>query len=469
MSAYTRTPQFLRPAVAVLLLLSMSACIESGASNRPVRGTLVLHAADLMFDPATLNVAKPGRYAVQLINQGKLRHTVKFNDGVEVTADPGETQSVEVDVPADGLSFTCPIPGHETMMKGKIAVAGAALAATGAAVNAAHHHPMPAVAGLVKDPKAPPPPFFDATAPKLPAARHHEFDVVVEEKEMTIVPGIVQRVWTFNGSIPAPTFRVRVGDTLKVRFRNLDANKASHSLDYHASEVAANDEMRNINPGEELTMEWKANYAGVFMYHCVTSPPVHHVASGMYGMIIVEPKAGLPKADREYVIVQNEWYLGPQRGNISLEKAMASAPAPDYMAFNGIPDQYVHRPLKAKAGERLRFFVLNVGPNIESSFHIVGMVFDTVIKEGVSLKPGNEGNWGSQSVDLASAQGAIVETVAPENGLYEFVTHTFNFHDRGARGVIQVGDGTPKSNVKVTRIRKDVPETAAVPKAAPDS
>jgi nitrite reductase (NO-forming) len=310
--------------------------------------------------------------------------------------------------------------------------------------NADHQHAIAQTTALQPDPNAPPPPFVNAAAPALMSGTLHQLDITVEEKDMTIVPGIVQHVWTFNGSIPAPALRVRVGDTIRAHFTNLATNKMAHSLDFHASEVAANDEMRTINPDEQIDVEWQANYAGVWMYHCVTGPPVLHVASGMYGMMIVEPKAGLQKVDKEFVLIQNEWYFGPQQGMISMEKAAAGAPSPDYMAFNGIPDQYVDHPLRMNKGERGRIFVLNAGPNLESSFHIVGMVFDTVIKEGVSLLPNNAGHYGSQAVDLAPAQGAIVEFVAPEDGVYEFVTHTFNFHDHGAHGIIQVGDGKPK-------------------------
>jgi nitrite reductase (NO-forming) len=183
------------------------------------------------------------------------------------------------------------------------------------------------------------------------------------------------------------------------------------------------------------------------MYHCITGPPVMHVGSGMFGMMIVEPHEGLPRVDREFTLVQNEWYLGKPGEGISYSKASAAAAAPDYMAFNGVADQYANTPLKVKAGERVRMFVLNVGPNLESSFHIVGMVFHTVVKEGMILAKGNVGGYGSQAVDLAPAQGSFVEFDAPDDGLYPFVTHTFNFHDRGAHGMIQVGDGVPKKRL----------------------
>ena len=181
------------------------------------------------------------------------------------------------------------------------------------------------------------------------------------------------------------------------------------------------------------------------MYHCGTAPALHHIANGMYGMVIVEPKDGLPRVDREFFIVQSEWYLGPQGQPVSLTKASAAAPAPDLVVFNGVADQYKDNPLKVDTGERVRIFVLNAGPSVDSSFHVVGTIFDTVVREGVVLTRDNRGQWGSQAVDLSPAQGAIVEFATAEDGLYPIVTHAFNFVGRGALGLIQSGDGKPKS------------------------
>ncbi len=179
------------------------------------------------------------------------------------------------------------------------------------------------------------------------------------------------------------------------------------------------------------------------MYHCGTSPALHHIANGMYGMVIVEPEEGLPPVDNEFAIVQSEWYLGEQGQPADLNKAMAAAPAPDFVLFNGVANQYVDAPIQVGTGESVRVFVLNAGPSIDSSYHVVGTIFDTVIKEGVWLKKGNEGNWGAQAVDLAPAQGAMVEFTTAEDGLYPMVTHAFNFVGRGALGLFQAGDGDP--------------------------
>jgi nitrite reductase (NO-forming) len=163
----------------------------------------------------------------------------------------------------------------------------------------------------------------------------------------------------------------------------------------------------------------------------------------MFGMVIVEPPEGLPAVDNEFAIVQSEWYLGPQGEVTDLGKAAAAAPAPDFVVFNGVANQYSDAPLTVGTGERNRVFVLNAGPSVDSSFHVVGTIFDTVIKEGVALRRGNTGSWGAQAVDLAPAQGAVVEFTTAEDGLYPMVTHAFNFVGRGALGIFQAGDGDP--------------------------
>ncbi|HET8777760.1 MAG TPA: multicopper oxidase domain-containing protein, partial [Candidatus Limnocylindria bacterium] len=229
--------------------------------------------------------------------------------------------------------------------------------------------------------------------------------------------------------------------TVRVHLVNPDTNQLPHSIDFHSSMVAWNDEMRSINPGEDLIYEYTATHAGVYMYHCGTTPTLHHIASGMFGMVIVEPASGLDPVDYEFALVQNEWYVVEQAGFVSLEEASAAAPQPDIVSFNGVANQYADNPIEVPVGETVRVFVLNAGPNIDSSFHVVGTIFDEVIKEGVRLERGNQGNWGSQAVDLSPAQGAIIEMSFAEDGLYPIVTHAFNMVDRGALGLFKAGTG----------------------------
>ncbi len=263
----------------------------------------------------------------------------------------------------------------------------------------------------------------------------HDVDLPIEEKAMTVATGYVVHVWTFGGTVPGPTIRVHLGDTVRVHLVN--RTSMAHSIDFHASQTAMDHQMVEIAPGASWTYTFRAAYAGVWMYHCGTAPALLHIADGMFGMVIVEPRGGLPHVDRELAIVQSEWYLGGQGQPASYAKANATDPAPDFVVFNGVADQYRDHPVAVKAKDRVRIFVLDAGPNEWSSFHVIGTVFDTVIKEGVSLLPGNAGGWGSQAVDLAPAQGAIVELTIPEKGMYSFVTHAFDMVGHGAIGILE--------------------------------
>jgi nitrite reductase (NO-forming) len=414
------------------------------ASGAASVSAISIDAFDLGFTPASVVVDKAGTYPVTFKNTGAALHNVTFADGTKIEAKPGETAKGEVTVPEGGISFICDIPGHaQAGMKGAVSIAGAT-GAGGGNQGGDHGGPPPAT-DVQADPNAPPYTPFDATAPAALSGTTHDIDLVIEEKNMTVARGFVQAVWTFGGTVPGPVIRVHVGDTIRVHLKNPATNKLSHSVDFHASQVAWNDEMTSIAPGEEKFYEWRADYAGVWMYHCGTAPALHHIANGMYGMVIVEPKEGWPKVDREFALIQSEWYLGPQGQPIDLDKASAGAPAPDFVVFNGIFNQYQEHPLEVPTGGKVRIFLLDVGPNIDSSFHIVGTIFETVIKEGIRLTPDNPGHYGSQAVDLSPAQGAIIEFTTAEDGLYPIVTHAFNFVGRGALGLVQAGDGDPKN------------------------
>jgi nitrite reductase (NO-forming) len=443
-------------AMATLVLLTLIYAILAGltpgtagsASPSPISspstsgapiGNIEISAFDVGFNPATVDVPKAGVYSVMFMNTGAIPHDLTFSDGTVLTADPGGMATGTVTIPAGGTTFQCTIPGHAAAgMTGKVTVAGSSAAASGDS----HGGPVPST-DVAADPKAPPYVLRDPAAPKLLPGKVHDIDLIVQEKLMTVAAGYVQQVWTFNGSVPGPVIRVRVGDTVRIHLKNPATNTLSHSVDFHASQVAWNDEMTSIKPGEEKLYVWTAQYAGVWMYHCGTAPALHHIANGMYGMVIVEPAQGLPPVDKEFAIVQSEWYLGPQEQPTDLTKASAAAPAPDFVMFNGEANQYKDHPILINTAKRVRIFLLDAGPNIDSSFHIVGTIFDTVTKEGIQLVRGNAGSWGSQAVDLAPAQGAIIEFQTAEDGLYPIVTHAFNFVGRGALGLFQSGDGNP--------------------------
>ena len=223
-----------------------------------------------------------------------------------------------------------------------------------------------------------------------------------------------------------------------------------HSMDFHAAMVSPQDKYRSIAPGQTISFEFTPNYPGVFMYHCGTPMVLEHIASGMYGMMIVEPRDGYPtKVDREYA-VDPERVLHQARSARSARStasrctcstATGCAPRrPTYTVFNGRYNGMVDKPLPAKPGERVRLFVLNVGPSNTSSFHVVGTIFDRVWIDG---NPDNQLR-GMQTVLLGSTNGAIVEFIIPEAGSYVMVDHHFANASQGAIGLIAAG-GTPAS------------------------
>ena len=417
---------------------------SSGASGSTVAagGTLEIQAFDLGFKPSQLSVAAPGTYPVKFTNTGAVQHNLTFADGTKIVAEAGHTATGSVTVPAAGITFLCDIPGHaQAGMTGAITVGGSSGTSASSSSTSGSSGGSADAATPAKDPNAPPYTVFDPTAPAVMTGTVHDLQFPIIERDMTVAEGYVVHVWTFGGTVPGPTIRVHLGDTVRVHLTN--TTTMSHSIDFHASQTAMNHQMVEIKPGATFTYTFTASYAGVWMYHCGTAPTLQHIANGMFGMVIVEPRGGLPKVDRELAIVQSEWYLAGQGEIADYTKASAAAPAPDFVVFNGVANQYKDHPIQVEPGNRVRIFVLDVGPNIDSSFHIVGTIFDQVTKEGITLARGNAGGWGSQAVDLSPAQAAIIELTVPESGMYAMVTHAFNFVGRGAIGMLMAGDGKP--------------------------
>ena len=222
-----------------------------------------------------------------------------------------------------------------------------------------------------------------------------------------------------------------------------------HSIDFHASNLAPDLPMRTIPPGESLEYEFEAKRAGIWMYHCGTDPMTAHIAAGMAGVVIIDPEDGFDDVDREYVLAQSEVYLDTEASDaesateVDVEKALGDEP--DLVVFNGVADQYMQEPFEAKVGEKVRFWVLDVGPNRSSSFHIVGGQFDTVYFEGAyHLRDGEDAfgfaGGGSQALGMHPAEGGFVELTFPEAGHYSVVSHVMGDAERGAMGVVEVTD-----------------------------
>jgi len=261
--------------------------------------------------------------------------------------------------------------------------------------------------------------------PRPPQGKTVEVRLTVEKRSLEVAPGWKREVWTYNGQVPGPTIRVNQGDTVKITLVNGDAT--SHSIDFHAARISPQAAFKSVDTGKDLTFEFKANDPGVFDYHCGTAPVLMHIANGMFGAIIVDPAEGRSPA-REYVLVQNEWYRDP----MDLKDMEYGQPVA--MAFNGIANQYVDKPLQARAGERVRLYVANPGPNRFSAFHVVGTIFDRLEEDG---NPKNAA-YGVQTYTVPPGGASLFETTIQEPGKYPVVTHSFADATLGALAVLEV-------------------------------
>ena len=238
-------------------------------------------------------------------------------------------------------------------------------------------------------------------------------------------PDVTYGSMNFAGQVPAPTLRVTEGDTVRFTLRNLGA--LNHSIDFHAAQNAWSRVYQEVKPGDSFSFDWTAQYPGVFMYHCGAGPVIMHIGDGMYGMVIVDPKNGRPPA-REYVILQSEFY-----GSGGQVAKMLNDP-PDYVVFNGQANRYKANPLPAKAGELVRLYIVNAGPNSSSAFHVIGALFSRY--EASGYPPNAQGM--HQTIDVPPGDGALVELTFAEPGTYPFVTHKFADASKGATGLFKV-------------------------------
>jgi nitrite reductase (NO-forming) len=208
-----------------------------------------------------------------------------------------------------------------------------------------------------------------------------------------------------------------------------------HSMDFHAAQVDPKVAFRSVAKGQSVTFTFKPKYAGAFMYHCGTAPVLMHIGSGMHGAIIVSPEAPLPAA-REFVLVQQEYYLGPTDANgispFDYSKMLTNLP--DVLAFNGRPMQYVHDPIRVKVGDRVRFWLVNCGPTAPCAFHVVGEQFDTMY---LGAPPGSPIR-GVQTWDVPAGGGMVFELMCDVAGEFPFVNHGFGHGQKGAIGMLVV-------------------------------
>ena len=291
-------------------------------------------------------------------------------------------------------------------------------------------------------------PVIDAVtthAPEVPPAIDRDYPAKVRvkmetvEKTMKMDDGVEYRYWTFDGDVPGRMIRVREGDTVEVEFSNNPSSTVPHNVDFHAATGQGGGAAASFTaPGRTSTFSFKALQPGLYIYHCAVAPVGMHIANGMYGLILVEPKEGLPKVDKEFYIVQGDFYTKGKKGAqglqpFDMDKAIAEQP--EYVVFNGHVGAIAgDNALKAKAGETVRMYVGNGGPNLVSSFHVIGEIFDKVYVEGGKLI-----NENVQSTIVPAGGSAIVEFKVDIPGSYTLVDHSiFRAFNKGALGQLKV-------------------------------
>ncbi len=273
-------------------------------------------------------------------------------------------------------------------------------------------------------------------------------DLLTAEVEGRLAESTTFGYWTFNGKVPGPFLRVRVGDTIDIHLKNAADSAMIHSVDFHAATgPGGGAAVLQVDPGKEKSMTWKALVPGIFVYHCATPMVAEHIANGMYGLILVEPEGGLPPVDREFYVMQGEVYTDAPFGKhgsqeFSVEKLMNERP--EYFVFNGSVGALSKlHPLRAKVGETVRIFFGVGGPNFTSSFHVIGTIFDKVYMLGGLQAAPLEG---IQTVSVPPGGAVIAEFKAKVPGNYTLVDHALVRVERGLVGILNV-EGPPNPEI----------------------
>ena len=278
---------------------------------------------------------------------------------------------------------------------------------------------------------------YDATLPPVPAGDVVKVEMTLKDMTVEVAPGVKYNTWAFDGhGAPGPVINVREGQTVEMTLTNGGA--IPHSIDFHAARIAPNVAFRDVAPGESIEFSFTASDPGVFMYHCGTKPVLAHIANGMYGAIVVQPKEGLPAVDNEYVLVGSEWYLNGDgiEEPASLDMAKARARMADWVTFNGYANQYVTHPITAKPGDTTRFWVVAAGPTNNVNFHVVGAMLDRAwVNSDMTQFQRNV-----QTAVVPAGGGAVFDVTIPDEGLYPFVSHAFADVDLGQVGLLKVGN-----------------------------
>jgi len=329
------------------------------------------------------------------------------------------------------FTYFCSVPGHQLAgMQGQFLVTPKPPAQT------------VVEADISREPTDLPPPIAKREPQTV------RVDLLSVEVEGRLAESTTFGYWTFNGKVPGPFIRVRVGDTVDIHLKNSADSSMIHSIDFHAATGPGGGAAAlQVNPGEEKSMTWKALVPGIYVYHCATPMVAEHIANGMYGLILVEPEGGLPHVDHEFYIMQGEIYTDSAFGQhgsqeFSVEKLLNERP--EYFVFNGSVGALSKlHPLRAKVGETVRIYFGVGGPNFTSSFHVIGEIFDKVYMLGGLTAAPLEG---IQTVTVPPGGAVVTEFKLRVPGNYTIVDHALARVERGLAGLLIV-EGAPDPDI----------------------
>ena len=383
----------------------------------------------------TLNVAENAVVQITLINGDGAMHDIAVPDFKAksnlLQAKDSSTAIVFRATKSGTFAYICTVPGHRAAgMEGKLVVGVEKAQAAVAAPS------------VVMNPAAVPPPIGKRAPKEL------RIDLETVELKGRMADGSTYEYWTFNGTVPGPFLRVRVGDRVHATLKNKANSAMIHSVDFHAVTGPGGGAVATqTTPGGETSFSFKAMNPGIYVYHCATPMVAHHIANGMYGLILVEPEGGLPKVDREFYVMQGELYTRAPLGQLgdqefSVDKLLAERP--EYFVFNGaLGGLTKEMPMKAKVGETVRIYFGVGGPNFISSFHVIGEIFDRVYDQGaLTAAPLTD----VQTVLVPAGGAAMVEFKVDVPGRYILVDHALSRLERGLAAFLLV-EGPDKSDV----------------------
>ena len=373
-----------------------------------------------------LRVAEGAVVQITLVNGDGALHDIAVPDfGAQSDQLAGKGSATTIvfrATKAGTFEYWCTLPGHKAAgMVGKLIV-GDVEEATSTAVDIAKN---PAEVGEPVGDRAP---------------RHIDYDLQTTEVEGKLSDGSTYRYWTFNNTVPGPFLRIRQGDTVTINLKNADDSINIHSVDFHSViGPGGGAAVTQVAPGQTKSFTFKALHPGLFVYHCATPMIAHHISNGMYGMILVEPEGGLPEVDHEFYVMQGELYTAQKHGSrglqeFSLDKLLDEKP--EHMMFNGSMDALTKTfNMEAQVGQTVRMFFGVGGPNLTSSFHLIGEVFDRVYNLASLTSPPLTD---VQTTLVPPGGATMVEFQVDYPGRYILVDHALSRAEKGLTGFLTV-------------------------------